>query len=81
MTDAVLGRQHALERRLDQVDFGRQAGVHGALEGLAEVQLEVAAQVDEVAEVEAQVGEVDVPNRFRLKSRSSPIDRWKLLMK
>ncbi len=64
VADAVehVGHRHAqdvardrAQRRLDQCQLGGQTGIHHAAEGLAEAELEVALEVDEVAQVQGHV--------------------------
>jgi hypothetical protein len=57
------------EQRLHQRQFRRQAGVHRAGEALAEIQLEVAVQVDEVAEFQRQVRQFDRAEQRQVEVR------------
>ena len=63
----VRRRQSAFQQRFDSPDLRWQTGVQGALEGLADIQLEVTAQVHEVAQVQVQIREFDAAEQAQIQ--------------
>ena len=51
--------QRARDQLVQQGGLGRQTGVHGAGKGFAEIELEVTLEVDKIAQVHLQVGQLE----------------------